>query len=711
MKNTLFNTTDENNIKNFKNKISHSSFRTLFKSVFSDESPKKYIGIFSLILAVSLLAELFLFNYKWVVSSMNNPEYPEYTIANAVKQSDGKYKSNGDEMRLVIKDIDKPLSFLEFNIAVEDEESVPVTICAKDEANNNWLEAPSLNITNDVQRSHYPRLHFSGDVSELSVKFKVAEDKTFDIKSLALNPNVPLMFSLGRALFVWIILSLIFLFRPGSFLYKYKTDAKIRWQSAVLLVLIVAIAAGFWPLSKLDPWCDRKTEETVQYQMLAEALTRGEVHIAEETDPKMLNLENPYDSTARGSLGRWDTAYYEGKYYVYFGIAPALLYYLPYYIATGEPMTTSTAVYISCVLAAAATLFALYQLARRWFKNTPFGVYLIVSLICIIGGGIIFTVKRPDFYPLPIITAAMFAMFGLGLWLSAVRVYNNGEKTLSPAKLFFGSLLMAAVAASRPQILFTSLFAIPIFWNEVFKDRLLFSKNGLKNTVAVCLPYLIIGALVMWYNYARFGSPFDFGANYNLTSNDMTKRGFVFGRIGLGLFTYLLQIPQIKATFPFLNIISVESAYQGLTQSEKFFGGVMATEPLLWAGVIGIFSKKLFKDKRLYAFTCLSFAISIALVILDTQMAGLLRRYFGDFLWIMYLGAAASCFAIYKYLNKNTFMITARTRRFINILIVCFVIAAAFHGLEIFVDSGGWGIIKSNITLYQKMQYLIAFWM
>ena len=203
MKNTLFNTTDENNIKNSKNKISHSSFRTLFKSVFSDESPKKYIGIFSLILAVSLLAELFLFNYKWVVSSMNNPEYPEYTIANAVKQSDGKYKSNGDEMRLVIKDIDKPLSFLEFNIAVEDEESVPVTICAKDEANNNWLEAPSLNITNDVQRSHYPRLHFSGDVSELSVKFKVAEDKTFDIKSLALNPNVPLMFSLGRALFVW----------------------------------------------------------------------------------------------------------------------------------------------------------------------------------------------------------------------------------------------------------------------------------------------------------------------------------------------------------------------------------------------------------------------------------------------------------------------------------------------------------------------------
>ena len=642
---------------------------------------------------------------------MNKPEYPEYTTENAVKEGDRTYKSNGEESRLIIRNIDMPLSFLKFNIAVEGEETIPVTICAKDEANDDWLEAPSLNISDGVQRSHYPRLHFSGDVSELSVKFKVAEDKEFEIKSLTLNPNVPLMFSIGRALFVWIILSLIFLFRPGSFLYKYKTDLRIRWQGAILLVLIVAIAAGFWPLSKMDPWCDRKTEETTQYQELAEALSKGELSIAEETDPQMLELENPYDRTARGNLGRFDTAYYEGKYYVYFGIAPALIYYLPYYLATGEPLTTSTAVYISCVLAAAATLFALYQLARRWFKNTPFGVYLIVSLICIIGGGIIFTVKRPDFYPLPIITAAMFATFGLGLWLSAAKVSNSGEKTLSPARLFFGSLLMAAVAASRPQILLTSLFAVPIFWNEVFRDRLLFSKKGIKNTIAVCFPYLIIGALVMWYNYARFDSPFEFGAAYNLTSNDMTKRGFVFGRIGLGLFTYLFQLPQIKAAFPFLNVISVESAYQGLTMSEKFFGGVMATEPLLWAGVIGIFSKKLFKDKRLYAFTCLSFAISIALVISDTQMAGLLRRYFGDFLWIMYLGAAASCFAIYKYLNKDTFMITARARRFINILIVCFVIAIVFHGLEIFVDSAGWGIIHTNETLYQKMQYLIAFWM
>lgn len=207
----------------------------------------------------------------------------------------------------------------------------------------------------------------------------------------------------------------------------------------------------------------------------------------------------------------------------------------------------------------------------------------------------------------------------------------------------------------------------------------------------------------------RFESPFDFGANYNLTSNDMTKRGFVFGRIGLGLFTYLFQTPQFKAVFPFLNVINVETAYQGLTISEKFFGGVMMTEPLLWIGVLALFTKRIFKDKRVYSMVWLSYIIAVLLVMLDTQMAGLLRRYFGDFLWIMYFGAAISVFALYEYVDKRK--TKAWLKRLINAVLICFVIAVAFHGLEIFVDSAGWGIVNTNKVLFQKFQYLIAFWM
>ena len=54
----------------------------------------------------------------------------------------------------------------------------------------------------------------------------------------------------------------------------------------------------------------------------------------------------------------------------------------------------------------------------------------------------------------------------------------------------------------------------------------------------------------MLYNNTRFNSPFDFGANYNLTTNDMTKRGFIFDRFAMGINTYLFQLPSFQPIFP-----------------------------------------------------------------------------------------------------------------------------------------------------------------
>ncbi|MCO7109522.1 hypothetical protein NIA69_10595 [Gemmiger formicilis] len=53
----------------------------------------------------------------------------------------------------------------------------------------------------------------------------------------------------------------------------------------------------------------------------------------------------------------------------------------------------------------------------------------------------------------------------------------------------------------------------------------------------------------MWYNAARFGSPFDFGANYNLTGNDMTQRGFNAVRIGPAVFTSLFELSSWQGVF------------------------------------------------------------------------------------------------------------------------------------------------------------------
>ena len=78
----------------------------------------------------------------------------------------------------------------------------------------------------------------------------------------------------------------------------------------------------------------------------------------------------------------------------------------------------------------------------------------------------------------------------------------------------------------------------------------------------------------MWYNFARFGSPFDFGQNYNLTTNDMTGRGFRVERVGLSFFTYFLQPPKINSAFPFVNRVDITTSYLGTTITEAMFGGI-----------------------------------------------------------------------------------------------------------------------------------------
>lgn len=59
--------------------------------------------------------------------------------------------------------------------------------------------------------------------------------------------------------------------------------------------------------------------------------------------PLLLQMDNPYDPQARVDLGvdyRWDTAYYHGHYYMYFGVVPVFLLFLPFRLITGMSLTT-----------------------------------------------------------------------------------------------------------------------------------------------------------------------------------------------------------------------------------------------------------------------------------------------------------------------------------------------------------------------------------
>ena len=148
---------------------------------------------------------------------------------------------------------------------------------------------------------------------------------------------------------------------------------------------------------------------------------------------------------------------------------------------------------------------------------------------------------------------------------------------------------------------------------------------------AALAPFAVVALVVMAYNFLRFGSPLDFGANYNLTTNDMTHRGFHADRIPFGLYAYLLQPPALGSQFPFLHQTYMDPSYQGVTIYEPMFGGYFFLYPMTLVLLALPRVRHALKAKGLLPLWVCLVVVAVALCVFDLQGAGILMRYTCDF--------------------------------------------------------------------------------
>lgn len=96
--------------------------------------------------------------------------------------------------------------------------------------------------------------------------------------------------------------------------------------------------------------------------MQTEAFVKGQVALLVEPSEELKSLSNPYDVTLRNEKNinyLYDTAYYNGSYYNYFGVAPILTCILPFRLLTGKYLP----LYLWNLLFMTIAIFALYILA------------------------------------------------------------------------------------------------------------------------------------------------------------------------------------------------------------------------------------------------------------------------------------------------------------------------------------------------------------
>ena len=318
---------------------------------------------------------------------------------------------------------------------------------------------------------------------------------------------------------------------------------------------------------------------------------------------------------------------------------------------TGSGFPTFAGVLCNLCALIIGVFFLLDAFVKRYFPKASFGLFSLLYLFLVLGSGTFLMAVTPTFYNMPISMGAALSVWGLYFWMRA-----SEEEKLKKGWLFTGAVFMAAVAACRPQFLVFSLLAAVLFGGRLikqFKKGRQGVREGIKSSLCIFVPFIIIGGLLMYYNKARFGSAFDFGANYNLTTNDMTSRGFHLDRLPFGLFMYLLQPPEIGGRFPFLFASRMSPSYQGITIYEAMYGGFLWYYPICAVFVFAGQIKRRLKEKGLWGFCLLSAALGVLVVCADIQMAGILQRYWSDFGLLFLLPAEVFAMALEERASEN----------------------------------------------------------
>jgi hypothetical protein len=186
------------------------------------------------------------------------------------------------------------------------------------------------------------------------------------------------------------------------------------------------------------------------------------------------------------------------------------------------------------------------------------------------------------------IVAGQFFFIGGCYWAySAIRITS-----ISSWKIALASLHWAFAIGTRITILPVVLFLVFTVLFHVWKENKLYHPRKLVLTLsAIVVPLLILMVGLGWYNYARFGSVFEFGLRYQLAQLDYHKFTKVFSidYLNENFQNYFLKPFSIQPKFPFLR--AIETVY-----SNERITGLLYTTPFFLITLLP-FSRLLYSRK------------------------------------------------------------------------------------------------------------------
>lgn len=333
-------------------------------------------------------------------------------------------------------------------------------------------------------------------------------------------------------IFWFTIVLMIYFINPKASINRIDiSKINTKYKIAGLVFIIYLIVVCLLPMDISPSHNGSRETQRDQYEQTAQAFKEGHLYLNYDVSDELLAMENPYDRQARDDQNvdfRYDTAFYNGHYYMYFGVTPVFLVYLPYLLLTGKSLLgyKGTQIIVTVLIIGLFLLFK--KLSNLFFKNISYGSYLFVSATMSLIT-VWYAIGSPALYTVPGTCGICMEVYSFLFFIKAV--WDKCSENRSIIYAILGALFGALAFGCRPTIAIANIFAIPLlviyFKNRGVNRRILFK------LIFVILPYVVIGSLLMMYNYARFENPFEFGQSYQLTTEDQSQYMNMFSRFNL----------------------------------------------------------------------------------------------------------------------------------------------------------------------------------
>lgn len=323
-------------------------------------------------------------------------------------------------------------------------------------------------------------------------------------------------------------------------------------RAGVAVVLAFALLAVFYawtatssgnPFTKVTSF-GFSVGDSDYYNLQADAFLHGRLWVDVPIDPRLLTAKNPYALNIPYTVpGLIDGSFYQGRYYLTWGPAPAVTTFLPPRLV-GLRIQENLAVTLYCFFGAVCAAMTLTLLVRRLVPGTSRAVIWTGNATIALATSMPWSLRTPTVYQVAITAAFFFMMAGL---LVLVRELLR-EEPPRRGRLAAAATLFGLAVLSRPTMVVVVLGVMGLAW--------VLRPEARRTTMPLILGIPVIaGVIFMIYNMARFSGPLDFGSKWQTSGGDVRHLPYNdIANLPPALYAYLVAPLHLTLGFPYFHL-------------------------------------------------------------------------------------------------------------------------------------------------------------